>query len=61
MDLTGDLVDISATDEWRRLAEHYAALRNRHLRDLFAEDPEPRQPDDAVGRRTSSSTSPSTG
>ncbi len=39
MDLS-DLVDISTTDEWRRLAEHYSDLRNRHLRDLFADDPE---------------------
>ncbi len=40
MDLTGDLVDVSTTDEWRRLAEHHAGLRNRHLRELFAEDPD---------------------
>jgi glucose-6-phosphate isomerase len=39
MDLTGDLLDVVTTDEWRRLAEHYSELRNRHLRDLFAEDP----------------------
>ena len=40
MDLTGDLVDVSTTDEWRRLTEHYAVLRDRHLRELFAEDPD---------------------
>ncbi|MGA8726428.1 MAG: glucose-6-phosphate isomerase [Acidimicrobiales bacterium] len=40
MDLSGDLVDISTTDEWRRLAEHYSDLRNRHLRELFADDPD---------------------
>jgi glucose-6-phosphate isomerase len=40
MDLSGDLVDISTTDEWRRLAEHYSDLRNRHLRELFSDDPD---------------------
>ena len=40
MDLNGGLVDISTTDEWRRLAEHYSDLRNRHLRELFADDPD---------------------
>jgi glucose-6-phosphate isomerase len=39
MDLTNDLVDISSTGEWQRLAEHYEGLRERHLRELFAEDP----------------------
>ncbi len=33
-------IDITATPEWRALAEHHAQLRDRHLRDLFAEDPE---------------------
>jgi glucose-6-phosphate isomerase len=40
MDLSGNLVDVSTTDEWRRLAEHYSDLRNRHLRELFADDPD---------------------
>jgi glucose-6-phosphate isomerase len=39
MDLTGDLVDVRDTDEWRRLAANYSDLRDRHLRDFFAEDP----------------------
>ena len=30
---------ITATAEWNRLTEHAAELRDRHLRDLFAEDP----------------------
>ncbi|MDX6232361.1 MAG: glucose-6-phosphate isomerase, partial [Nocardioidaceae bacterium] len=32
-------MDITATSEWRALAEHHAVLRDAHLRDLFADDP----------------------
>jgi glucose-6-phosphate isomerase len=31
---------ISETPEWKALAEHHRGVRDRHLRDLFAEDPE---------------------
>ncbi|HEX2074372.1 MAG TPA: glucose-6-phosphate isomerase, partial [Geodermatophilus sp.] len=31
---------ISETPEWKALAEHHHEIRDRHLRDLFAEDPE---------------------
>ncbi len=37
---TGPLVDLPATDEWRELADQSADLQHRHLRDLFAEDPD---------------------
>jgi glucose-6-phosphate isomerase len=30
---------IDQTPEWRALMEHHAGIRDRHLRDLFAEDP----------------------
>jgi len=33
------LVDLPATEEWRRLATHFELVRDRHLRQLFAEDP----------------------
>ncbi|HVA73510.1 MAG TPA: glucose-6-phosphate isomerase [Acidimicrobiales bacterium] len=32
-------VDVTETDEWRSLAEHHQQMKDRHLRDLFAEDP----------------------
>jgi glucose-6-phosphate isomerase len=32
--------DITATPEWSALAEHHAAVAGRHLRELFADDPE---------------------
>ena len=32
-------VRITATAEWKALADHFAKLRDVHLRDLFAEDP----------------------
>ncbi len=32
-------MDVVATPEWAALAEHHRALGDRHLRDLFAEDP----------------------
>ncbi|MCM6775140.1 glucose-6-phosphate isomerase [Nocardia sp. CDC159] len=31
--------DITATAAWRKLRDHHSALADRHLRDLFAEDP----------------------
>ena len=31
--------DITATDEWSALAEHYGAIADLHLRTLFADDP----------------------
>jgi glucose-6-phosphate isomerase len=31
---------ITETQEWEALAEHHLQIRDRHLRDLFAEDPE---------------------
>ena len=34
-----DAFAIMATPEWRRLAEHHAALADLHLRTLFANDP----------------------
>ncbi|NEK56268.1 glucose-6-phosphate isomerase [Geodermatophilus sabuli] len=33
-------MDVTATPEWAALAEHHEALRDRSLRDLFAEDPD---------------------
>jgi glucose-6-phosphate isomerase len=33
-------MSISETPEWKALAEHHLQIRDRHLRDLFAEDPE---------------------
>ncbi|MGY1742038.1 MULTISPECIES: glucose-6-phosphate isomerase [unclassified Blastococcus] len=38
-DLTS-AIDITDTPEWRALAEHHAQVRDRTLRDLFAEDPD---------------------
>ena len=32
--------DLTDSEEWRRLAEHHAAIRDVHLRDLFAADPD---------------------
>src|SRR3954452_20551849 len=32
-------MQLSASPEWQALAEHHRELRDRHLRDLFAEDP----------------------
>jgi glucose-6-phosphate isomerase len=34
------LVDLPATEEWRRLVTHFEVIRDRHLRELFAEDPD---------------------
>jgi glucose-6-phosphate isomerase len=33
-------MDITATPEWAALAEHHRTLADRHLRDLFAEEPD---------------------
>ncbi len=38
-DLVDDL-DITTTPEWRHLVERHGATKDRHLRELFAEDPE---------------------
>ena len=35
-----DQTDITATPEWNEVAQHHAAVAPRHLRDLFADDPE---------------------
>jgi glucose-6-phosphate isomerase len=35
-----DVVDITGTEEWRSLADHYEAIKDAHLRDLFAQDPD---------------------
>src|ERR687889_2520499 len=32
--------DITATPEWTALTEHHATVAGRHLRELFADDPE---------------------
>jgi glucose-6-phosphate isomerase len=37
---TDTTVDITATPEWAALVEHHRTLAGRHLRDLFAEDPD---------------------
>src|SRR5918998_6949942 len=34
------MTDITSTPEWTALAEHHAAVADRHLRELFADDPE---------------------
>ncbi|HEX3567900.1 MAG TPA: glucose-6-phosphate isomerase [Acidimicrobiales bacterium] len=33
-----DVVDITGTEEWRSLADHFEAIKDAHLRDLFAQD-----------------------
>jgi glucose-6-phosphate isomerase len=40
IDATDVTTDITATPEWSELREHYAAVAGRHLRELFAEDPD---------------------
>src|SRR5512134_644780 len=32
--------DVTRTEEWSALAEHHAAVAGRHLRELFADDPQ---------------------
>ena len=46
-----DPVRIVDTPEWRALQAHFDALRDVHLRQLFADDPRPGRDDDARGRR----------
>src|SRR5580693_9606283 len=33
-------MDLTATPEWKALATHYDEISTRHLRELFADDPE---------------------
>ncbi len=40
MDVNGDVVDVSTSDEWRRLRQHFEEIGERHLRQIFAEDPD---------------------
>ena len=40
MGTTDEVVDIPATDEWKRLAGHFETIRHRHLRQFFADDPD---------------------
>ena len=35
-----EIADITATAEWNEVAQHHAAVAPRHLRELFADDPE---------------------
>ncbi|HEY6624102.1 MAG TPA: glucose-6-phosphate isomerase [Acidimicrobiales bacterium] len=35
-----DVVDITRTEEWRSLADHFESIKDAHLRDLFAGDPD---------------------
>ena len=39
-DRSTDRPAIDTTPEWKALLAHHAAIRHRHLRDLFAEDPD---------------------
>jgi glucose-6-phosphate isomerase len=34
------VVDVPATDEWHRLTDQFEVIRHRHLRQLFADDPD---------------------
>jgi len=38
--MTAPVTPLTRTPEWRALAAHHASIRDRHLRELFAEDPE---------------------
>ncbi len=40
MDPNGEVVDLPDTEEWHRLREHFGVIRERHLRELFAADPD---------------------
>jgi glucose-6-phosphate isomerase len=40
MDVTGDVVDVSTSDEWRRLRQQFEEIGDRHLRQIFADDPD---------------------
>ena len=33
-------MDVPATEEWRQLSDRFEALRHRHLREFFADDPD---------------------
>ena len=35
-----EVVDITETEEWRSLADHFESIKDAHLRDLFAGDPD---------------------
>jgi glucose-6-phosphate isomerase len=37
--MTEAIIPLTARPAWRALAEHHTAIRERHLRELFAEDP----------------------
>jgi glucose-6-phosphate isomerase len=36
---TESAVNVTTTEEWRRLADRFEAVRHRHLREFFADDP----------------------
>ncbi len=40
MSETEDVVDVASTAEWLRLVENFEEVRHRHLRQLFADDPD---------------------
>ncbi len=40
MNETEDVVDVASTAEWLRLVENFEEVRHRHLRQLFADDPD---------------------
>jgi glucose-6-phosphate isomerase len=40
MSETDGVVDIPTTEEWHRLTDHFEVIRHRHLRQLFADDPD---------------------
>ena len=40
MDVNGDVVDVSISDEWRRLRQCFEEIGDRHLRKIFADDPD---------------------
>ena len=40
MTMDDAVVDVPATEEWRRLVGHFESIRHRHLRQIFADDPE---------------------
>src|SRR5580704_14349859 len=40
MNETDKVVDVPATEEWRNLSDRFERIRHRHLRELFADDPD---------------------
>jgi glucose-6-phosphate isomerase len=40
MDVNGDVEDVSISDEWRRLRQQFEDIGDRHLRQIFADDPD---------------------